>query len=138
MKSGLTILRLLAVATAVTVASQADAEVPVDKIVAQLRGQGYEVVEVRRTLLGRIKVEAVSEGRKRELVFDRTTGEILRDYVEEVPNRRPSVAQPAAPAATAAATARRRTEPVAASPARPGGGRPATDMPTPRKDEPPS
>ncbi|MER2507215.1 MAG: PepSY domain-containing protein, partial [Amaricoccus sp.] len=102
MKYGSAILRLFAVMTAMMAGSQAGAQAPVDKIVAQLRGQGYEVVDVRRTLLGRIKVEAVSEGRKREIVFDRTTGEILRDYVEDAPSRG-QAPKPVAPAATARA-----------------------------------
>ena len=50
-------------------------------VVGQLEAQGYEIVEVRRTLLGRIRVEAVSSRNRREVVFDRGTGEVLRDLV---------------------------------------------------------
>lgn len=37
-------------------------------------------MRVQRTWLGRIKVEAVSPRHAREVVINRTTGEILRDY----------------------------------------------------------
>lgn len=58
------------------------AAAPLDQVVGQLEAQGYEVREVKRTWLGRVRVEAVREGRRREVVFDRVTGEILRDYVQ--------------------------------------------------------
>ncbi|MFO1104910.1 MAG: hypothetical protein U1E34_02330 [Amaricoccus sp.] len=53
---------------------------PLDVILARLRADGYEVREVSRTWLGRIRVEADGRGQSRELVFNRVTGEILRDY----------------------------------------------------------
>ena len=59
---------------------------PLDDIAASLRADGYEVREVSRTWLGRIRIEAVSDRYQREIVFDRVTGEILRDYLTK---RRP-------------------------------------------------
>jgi hypothetical protein len=56
---------------------------PVDEVVSQLRAQGYQIIEVRKTWLGRVKIEAVKGGRRREVVFDRFTGEIRRDYVRD-------------------------------------------------------
>jgi hypothetical protein len=51
-----------------------------DQIVSQLTAQGFSRIEVSRTLLGRIKIDARSANLDRELVFNPVTGEILRDY----------------------------------------------------------
>ena len=56
---------------------------PLDEIAVDLQQQGYRIVEVRRTWLGRIQVTAEKSGFRREIVFDRTTGEIRRDLVED-------------------------------------------------------
>ena len=56
---------------------------PVDEGVSQLRAQGYVIVEIRKTWLGRVRIEAAKGGREREVVFDRFTGEIRRDYVRD-------------------------------------------------------
>ena len=40
---------------------------------------------VNRTWLGRIRVEAVNDRYQREVVVDRVTGEILRDYMLQAP-----------------------------------------------------
>ena len=71
----------LAVAGAVT---QAAAE-PWQDVARELQAQGYEVLEVRRTWLGRIKIEAETPDHRREIVLDRGTGEIRRDLVEQKP-----------------------------------------------------
>lgn len=63
---------------------------PVDDIVAGLRAEGYEVREVTRTWLGRIRVEAINDRYQREIVFDRVTGEILRDYLSKRRPERPA------------------------------------------------
>jgi len=49
-------------------------------IVAQLRGQGYTFVQVTRTWLGRIRIDAKQGDVRREIVINPNTGEILRDY----------------------------------------------------------
>ena len=54
-----------------------------DQIVSQLTAQGFTRIEVSRTLLGRVKIEALSPTLERELVFNPATGEILRDYWED-------------------------------------------------------
>lgn len=54
-----------------------------DQIVSQLHDQGFTKIEVSRTLLGRVRLHATSDQLERELVFNPTTGEILRDYWED-------------------------------------------------------
>ena len=51
-----------------------------DSIVMQLQEQGYTDIVVNRTLLGRVRVVARNQTYERELVFNPTTGELLRDY----------------------------------------------------------
>ena len=62
--------------------NSAAAQTPVDGVIEQLRAQGYQEFTVSRTFLGRIHIVAETDGRKREIVFNPTTGEILRDYAE--------------------------------------------------------
>lgn len=50
-------------------------------ILRQLERQGFEVVEIRQTLLGRVRIVARREDVLRELVFDPRNGAILRDYL---------------------------------------------------------
>ncbi len=51
-----------------------------DRVVALLRAQGFEVIQMDRTWLGRIWILAESKDVRREIVFNPATGEILRDY----------------------------------------------------------
>lgn len=51
----------------------------VEQVVSQLRAQGFEAIEVERTLLGRTRIAAVSADGSREIVLNPNTGEILRD-----------------------------------------------------------
>ncbi len=51
-----------------------------DSVVSQLHSQGFSQVEVHRTWLGRIRIEASGNGMSREIVLNPRTGEILRDY----------------------------------------------------------
>ena len=51
-----------------------------DAVVRQLRAQGYTSIEVSRTWLGRIQIEAKRSREEREIILNRKTGEILRDY----------------------------------------------------------
>jgi hypothetical protein len=51
-----------------------------DRVFASLKAQGYLVVQHDRTWLGRIWVLARNKTMQREVVFDPTSGEILRDY----------------------------------------------------------
>lgn len=50
-------------------------------IVQQLEGQGFTITEVRRTLLGRVRIVSERGALTRELVFDPRNGIILRDLV---------------------------------------------------------
>ena len=47
-----------------------------------LRAQGYEVREIERTWLGRVRIEATRDGYRREMILNPSTGEVLRDLVE--------------------------------------------------------
>lgn len=51
----------------------------VDQIVAQLKAQGFQKIEVETTWLGRARIEARRADFTREIVLNPTTGEILRD-----------------------------------------------------------
>lgn len=53
----------------------------VDRVIAQLQSEGYEVTEVRRSWLGRIVITALDGTDLREVVLNRSSGEILRDRV---------------------------------------------------------
>lgn len=47
----------------------------------QLERQGFNILEINRTLLGRVRVLAERGGSRRELVIDPRNGAILRDYI---------------------------------------------------------
>lgn len=51
-----------------------------EDVEAALVEQGYQIVTVGRTLLGRLRVVAQNETIRREIVINPTTGEVLRDY----------------------------------------------------------
>lgn len=51
------------------------------RVVDALADQGYRVVEVSRTYLGRLRVVAESDVDRREVIVSRTTGAILRDRI---------------------------------------------------------
>lgn len=53
-----------------------------DRIVEALQDQGFSVKKVKRTWLGRVRIEASGGGLAREVVFNPSTGEILRDFWE--------------------------------------------------------
>lgn len=67
-----------------TLAMPATAAPTIEEIISQLQAQGYSDVSVSRTWLGRIRIEAESGTHEREIVFNQRTGEILRDYWEEL------------------------------------------------------
>lgn len=73
---------LIALTVGLGLASAAMAQPRVEIIVNQLRQQGYEEISVSRTWLGRIRIEAERGGREREIIINRRTGEILRDFWE--------------------------------------------------------
>jgi hypothetical protein len=49
-------------------------------VIRQLGAQGFEIVSVRRTLLGRVRVLSRRGNLQREIVLDPRNGVILRDY----------------------------------------------------------
>jgi hypothetical protein len=55
-----------------------------DIIVSQLQKQGFRDIDVSRTLLGRGRIVARSDDVIREIIVNRSTGEILRDYSENL------------------------------------------------------
>jgi len=60
-------------------------DVLVQTVTAQLEAQGFIVVDVERTLLGRYKIEALSaDGAQREMVISANSGEVLRDQIDQV------------------------------------------------------
>lgn len=54
-----------------------------DRIVRQLKGQGYTEIRLSRTLLGRTRIVATAPGARREIIVNSRTGEILRDFWQE-------------------------------------------------------
>ncbi len=62
----------------------AAAQTAEDRIVRQLREQGFEEIEVSRTLLGRVRIVAIEDDTLREIVLNPSTGAILRDYWTEI------------------------------------------------------
>ena len=73
------IILIFVLAMALPMAAPVFANPISDSAVSQLRKQGYEDIQVRRTLLGRIHITAISKAYQRELVIHPFTGEILRD-----------------------------------------------------------
>jgi hypothetical protein len=67
---------------ATLIAAPALARSTTDSIVAALRAEGYSEIDVSRTLLRRVRIVARSARRRREIVLNPRTGEILRDYTE--------------------------------------------------------
>jgi len=64
----------------VLAARPALADVDLDTVTRTLSAQGFTRMEVSTTLLGRLRVVATSDDFVREIVFNASTGEILRDY----------------------------------------------------------
>ncbi len=92
MAAGGVFLRIAVLAALAAGALPALADVA-DEIAAEMRAQGYTSIEIERTLLGRIRVTGEAPGRRREVVIDRGTGEILRDLTEEEGSGLPSPAR---------------------------------------------
>jgi len=55
-----------------------------EKLVNELKSQGFVDLTITRTWLGRTRIIGSNGKYKRELVFNPYSGEILRDYWEEV------------------------------------------------------
>lgn len=73
---------LIPFALAVTVAGGAPAQqLGTQDVIWLLRSEGYEITEVGRTWLGRIRIEATNGANDREVIISRSTGEIRYDQV---------------------------------------------------------
>lgn len=76
-------LRKAAIILALAVASPAysDTASVRDRVIAELRDDGYTEVRISRTLLGRLRFVARRRDAVREIVVNPNTGVILRDYI---------------------------------------------------------
>ena len=72
---------LLTTAAAVLAGSIAMADAFTDQIVADLQGQGFTGIEIKNGI-NQIKVEAVRDDLKIEVIYDRSTGRILKQEQE--------------------------------------------------------
>ena len=70
---------LTLVAAAAVAAAPVFAEDMVAGIIRQLEDQGFDTVTTERTLLGRVRIMAVSQDGLREIILNPRSGEILRD-----------------------------------------------------------
>ena len=68
---------------AITAAAPPAVADPLSDVATELQAQGYHIVTVRKTWLGRIQIIAEKPDVRREIVIDRVTGEVRRDLVEE-------------------------------------------------------
>lgn len=73
---------LVSMALVVGLAMPVAAQTVQDALIAQLTAQGYSEIEVSRTFLGRVRIEAYGNGIEREIILNPSSGEILRDYWE--------------------------------------------------------
>lgn len=55
-----------------------------DVVVASMVNDGFTDISISRTLLGRIRIVAVRDGRMREVVLNPSTQNILRDYSKQL------------------------------------------------------
>ncbi len=70
----------LAVILSVFTAGMAIADPISDQVTEALIHQGFAIVSVDRTWLGRLRIVAQSDELRREIVINPHTGEVLRDY----------------------------------------------------------
>ncbi|QPM90580.1 TrbC/VirB2 family protein [Pseudooceanicola algae] len=64
-----------------------------DDVIEQIEADGYTIIDVARSWFGRIVITANSIKDLREVVLNRTSGEVLRDQrfpVENVPGAQPA------------------------------------------------
>lgn len=66
----------------------AQADPVTQAVIRQLEARGFVIAEVRRTLLGRMRIVSVRGEVTRELVIDPRNGAILRDYTVRADGRR--------------------------------------------------
>ena len=69
-------------AAAIAVPAAAQTNPFVDALVLMLQEQGYKRFRINRTWLGRLRIRAISDMYRREIIMNPKTGEILRDFWE--------------------------------------------------------
>ena len=77
----------LAAALGLALAGSVQAQDLVGGITDQLRGLGFEQIDVKQTLLGRTRIVARSAEGQREIILNPNTGEILRDFWQAAPGQ---------------------------------------------------
>jgi len=55
-----------------------------EDVIFQLQTAGYEIEDITRTFLGRLRVVARNDGTRREIIMSRSTGEIFSDTVSVI------------------------------------------------------
>lgn len=77
------VLALMTASAVAGLALPAQAQTSEERVIQRLASEGYTEIEVRRTLLGRIRLRAARpDGTEREIVLNPRSGEILRDYID--------------------------------------------------------
>ena len=76
--------------------------VAAEDVITRIEADGYTVTDVRRSWLGRTVITAVNDRELREVVLNRTSGEVLRDqrFPNESDGPEASRVPPDAPTAT--------------------------------------
>lgn len=81
-KSGLITAAALLISTSGALAAPASDYVDnpvVQEIGLQLASQGYVIVDIERTWLGRLKIDAIADGFEREIIISAVSGMVLHD-----------------------------------------------------------
>ncbi len=89
---GVRALALLVAVSAAT-ASHAEHRITPEMVRLALEEQGFTVVSVTRTMLGRARFVASHEDTWREVVLDLSSGQILRDYAVAFSPPKPPVSE---------------------------------------------
>lgn len=55
-----------------------------DVLVSKMQSDGYRLVERKQSLLGRVILEFRSDKHERQIIIKPNTGEIIRDYAEDL------------------------------------------------------
>lgn len=61
---------------------QAAAQTTADQLIRRLRAEGFDEIEMSRTLLGRVRITAEGPPGEREIILNPASGTILRDYYD--------------------------------------------------------